>query len=284
MTFSEVVAFYFSATSHRSKDRDGYSFRNLAPAFAARNIVDIRRVDVRAYINDRQIQGITVSTIKRELRFASAAVNLARVELEKSFQNPFQSLKLPEAEPRVRWIERHEASQLIQAAGYEARTPHLQYFIILALHTGCRCGELLSLEWSRVDLLRRFFRLEARHTKSARRRAIPLNSESLRALEALLAWRDCYAPSSPWVFPASTPTGHIQRFKAGWDNACKRVGIEDFRIHDLRHTCASWLVMADVSLYVIRDLLGHSSITVTERYAHLSPDKVAEAVRHLEFV
>ncbi|WP_277399371.1 site-specific integrase [Burkholderia sp. Ac-20384] len=67
----------------------------------------------------------------------------------------------------------------------------------------------------------------------------------------------------------------------GFRAACERVGISDFRIHDLRHTFASWLVMSGVSLYVVRDLLGHSSIAVTERYAHLSPDQGRSAVQSL---
>nr|WP_205192528.1 MULTISPECIES: tyrosine-type recombinase/integrase [Burkholderiaceae] len=59
----------------------------------------------------------------------------------------------------------------------------------------------------------------------------------------------------------------------GFEAACRRCGIDDFRIHDLRHTFASWFVMDGVSLYIARDLPGHSSVTVTERYAHLSPDQ-----------
>ncbi|WP_038777289.1 site-specific integrase [Burkholderia pseudomallei] len=72
--------------------------------------------------------------------------------------------------------------------------------------------------------------------------------------------------------------GNLQK---GFVAACARAGIENFRIHDLRHTFASWLVMEGVSLYVVKDLLGHSSITVTERYAHLSPDHGREAVQKL---
>ena len=72
--------------------------------------------------------------------------------------------------------------------------------------------------------------------------------------------------------------------KRSFKTACQRVGIEDFCIHDLRHTCASLAVSAGVSLEALRDLLGHSSVTVTERYAHLAPAKVREAVAVLDAV
>ncbi len=96
-------------------------------------------------------------------------------------------------------------------------------------------------------------RLDALHTTTARRRSVPLNREAMPCLS-------------------------FESGKTGFRNACERAGISDFRIHDLRHTCTSWLVMAGVDLYMVRDLLGHASITQTERYAHLAPAKVAAAV------
>ena len=73
----------------------------------------------------------------------------------------------------------------------------------------------------------------------------------------------------------------VATLQKGFDAACKRCGIDDFRIHDLRHTFASWLVMDGVSLYLVKDLLGHSSVAVTKRYAHLSPDQGRVAVQQL---
>jgi len=70
--------------------------------------------------------------------------------------------------------------------------------------------------------------------------------------------------------------------KKGFRSACAKAGLQDFRIHDLRHTCAAWLVSEGVPLSEVRDLLGHASITMTERYAHLAPDRVRSAVAKLE--
>ena len=76
----------------------------------------------------------------------------------------------------------------------------------------------------------------------------------------------------------------MQSIKRSWATACRRAGIEDFHIHDLRHTCAAWLVSAGVALTEIRDLLGHSTIRMTERYAHLAPENIRAAVAALDVI
>lgn len=281
MFFREIASFYLANSLHRSKARDQFSLNRLAPYFQDKVVGSIKRTDVRAYIRARQAKGVTLSTVRRELRFASAAVNFAAVELELDIRNPFQSLNIPEAEPRCRWLTRDQADRLVKSAALHAKTPALPCFIVLALNTGCRRGELLGLEWSRVDMTRSLFYLDAAHTKTAKRRSVPLNADSLGALRELLQWRAREYPGSPWVFPSASG-GHVRWLKTAFRNSCQRAGIADFRIHDLRHTCASWLVMAGVDLYTVRDLLGHTSIATTERYAHLAPDRLSAAVAKLE--
>lgn len=277
MTFGEVATLYLSAKNHTSKWRDQCSLNRLSPFFRDRRLAEVTRHQVRQYVEHRRGKGISDSTIRKELHFASAAINFVRLEHEVELKNPFHALGIPEPEGRLRWITREEAERLIQASRPYARTPYLSCFIRLALNTGCRRGELLALEWERVDFARRLLFLEARHTKTKVRRTIPLNDQAMQALNELRRWHAQDCPDSPWVFTSSAG-GHIRWLKTAFRNSCKRAGITDFRIHDLRHTCASWLVMAGVDLYVVRDLLGHASITTTERYAHLAPVKVAAAV------
>ncbi|MCZ7598461.1 MAG: site-specific integrase [Gammaproteobacteria bacterium] len=87
-------------------------------------------------------------------------------------------------------------------------------------------------------------------------------------------------PSSPWVF-CDKQGNRIQSVKRSFATACRRAGITDFRVHDLRHTCVAWLVTAGIPLAEVRDLLGHSTVKMTERYAHLAPENVRAAVARL---
>jgi len=279
MQFEDVIGAYLSAKPRLTKaSRETYSLKNLLPFFGGFDVKELKRAKVRAYIANRLGHGVKLSTVRRELRLFSAAINFVRDEYEINLPNPVARLGLPSEEPRVRWITREEARRLLEASRSPQR-PHLEVFIRLALSTGCRKSELLKLEWERVDLNRRCFLLEARHTKAKKRRTVPLNDSALGAFRKMRCWQDDYAPQTPFVF--GWERGRIASLKTSWTNALRRAGIENFRIHDLRHTFASWLVMQGVSLYVVKELLGHSSITQTEIYAHLAPDAHCEAVQKI---
>jgi integrase len=233
----------------------------------------MKRCEVRAYIEHRQRFGVKTLTIHRELSLLSAAINFIRAEFELVFRNPISCLGFRKPESRVRWITREEAGRLLGEAERTAQRPHLAVFIRLALNTGCRRGELLNLEWERVNREQGMILPEAKHNKSRRRRTIPLNDDTLGALACLRDWQQTKGLETPWE------RGRIGSFKTGFRNALKRAAIEDFRIHDLCHTFASRLAMQGESIYVVRDLLGHASVKQTEIYAHLAPDQAATAIQ-----
>ncbi|KAA0088801.1 site-specific integrase [Paraburkholderia sp. T12-10] len=281
MIFEDLIGVYLASKSHRSKQRDMYSLKRLQPHFGGKSVIGLKRGDVRSYVTVRLADGVQESTVQRELRFFSAAINFVRIEHDRpDLPNPVVRLGLGVGCGRVRWISRKEADALVLAAGRFARRPHLPNFVKLALHTGCRKNELLKLEWSRIDFERRVLQLEPQNTKNGKRRVVPLNDEAVSTLLAQREWVRCYAPKSRWVFAVASGN-RLTTLQKGFRAACDRAGIENFRVHDLRHTFASWLVMAGVSLYVVKDLLGHSSITVTERYAHLAPHVGCSAVQLL---
>jgi integrase len=178
-------------------------------------------------------------------------------------------------------MTREESVRLLDEASREPQAPHLTDFIRLALNTGCRKGELLGLEWKRVDLQAGLILLEADHTKTLKRRSVPINADAREAILSRSRFRARHCPLSPWVF-CHEDGSRVLDLKRSFTTARKRAGIEDFRVHDLRHTCAAWLVSAGVPLTAVRDLLGHTTVKMTERYAHLAPENVRAAVAMIE--
>jgi len=281
-TFDEVILPYLKASRQkRSADNIRLLVKRLRTHFHGHEMDKLAAPDIRAYIAERKQDGVSNATVNRELEVLSAAINYVKREMDWSLPNPVPGRHLEEPEGRVRWLTKGEAAALIRAATAERKAPHLPDFITLALHTGMRRGEILGLEWRRIDVNVGLVYLEAQHTKAKKRRSVPLNNTARNSLVNRLRFRAQYCPDSPWVF-CNEQGQRIKDVKRSFATACRRTGITDFRIHDLRHTCAAWLVTAGVPLTEVRDLLGHSTVTVTERYAHLAPENVRAAVSKLE--
>lgn len=282
-TFEELMVTYLKVTEKdkKSADKDKTRARNLRQFFGGRILNDLKSADIRAYQEFRRKQGRSNATINRDLALLSSAINYANREWDWNIPNMASDRKLKEPEGRTRTLTEVEYGQLIEAAKLEPRARHLPDFITLAVHTGCRAGELLGLPWSEVNLANNVFVLEGRRTKSGKRRGVPLNHTARQVMLRRAAFRAQHCPHSPWVFCDRTGR-QIVSVRKSFDTARKRAGLEDFRIHDLRHTCATWLVNQGVSLTDLRDLLGHSTVKVTERYAHLDQEKIKDAVKLLD--
>ncbi|GAA0581177.1 tyrosine-type recombinase/integrase [Halomonas salifodinae] len=282
-TFEEVMVEYLRGSSHlRSIETLKMQVGILRGFFGGREVGGITGQDIKAYIRHRREVGRANATINRELAALSSAINYCNREWEWGLPNPVKGRLLREPHHRERYLTRAEVGRLITEARKLRSGDLLGDFIELAVHTGCRRGELLGLEWSRVTLERgrETITLNARHTKSGKPRQVPMNSTAVGAIRRRAAWRAECAPESPWVF-TRPGGGQVKSLRNGFERAAGKAGLDDLRIHDLRHTAASWLVTDGVPLEVVKELLGHSSITMTERYAHLAPHRVREAVNRL---
>ena len=166
---------------------------------------------------------------------------------------------------RIRYLTDEEAKRLLN----NCQKSELKLLIKMALMTGMRKSEMLNLIWQNIDLKAKLIHIE--ESKNGERRSIPISDSLLDELKAIEE-----KPSNERVFK-DVKSLHYQ-FKI----LLKVSAIKNFHFHDLRHTFASWLAIKGVSLYTIKELLGHKSILMTQRYAHLSPDSRQNAVNMIQ--
>ena len=281
-TVQEFVSIYLNVIRSRLRSHAQIArhLNRISTYFSGKKLKAIRRNDVAEYAEFRQSQGVTPASINIELAALSASINYANKRWETELKNPVTGLFYPSKPGRLRYLEREEAEQLLLEAS-KLRSPYLVDFIELALNTGARKNELLQLKFRSVDLQRKILTIEAQTTKTGKRRYLPINKAATAVIERRRAYRDQNCPDSPWVF-AKRGGGRMKYPDNAFRIAVANAGLEDFTVHDLRHTFASWLVTEGVELIKVRDLLGHSSIRMTERYAHLAPFRLHEAVGVLD--
>lgn len=191
----------------------------------------------------------------------------------RGWTHPCRGLKrIPEADGRVRFLDAEERTRLFDACR-SSRYPRLHAIALTAMLTGARRGELLGLRWRDLELDEGLARLGK--TKNGDRRTLvllPQVVEVLRPFQSSDPARFVFGSvRSKYLEPASVDTA--------WREALARAGIKDFRFHDLRHCCASYLAQAGTPLNVIAEVLGHRKLDMARRYAHLTTQTKAQAMR-----
>jgi integrase len=213
------------------------------------------------------------ATLNRYIAALSSVFTWAIAErlAPRGWTNPCRGLRrLREPAGRVRFLDADERARLF-AACKVARYPRLYALVLMAMLTGARRGELLALKWGDVDLEAGVARLG--RSKNGDRRTLVLLPQVIEAL------RPFSGDSSRFVFGSvATRYQSPAVLDTAWRHAIARAQIENFRFHDLRHCCASYLAQAGKPLNVIQDVLGHRKIDMTLRYAHLTVDAKAKAM------
>lgn len=231
---------------------------------------DIKKANIRQYAQKR-LKNAKYATINREISFARASINAVNRDFELQLKNPFEDIKFCEDEylPNYLTVEQYQA--LLSAClshGYQ----DLHDFIILLTMTGCRPVEIKNLAWSDVHLQKRFFIVRNCWSKNKRMMYKYLNDTAIELLNSRNQARQ-----GDWVF-TNTKTGKaIGSYQKIFDKVKKDL---DFNctFYDLRHTYASWLVQGSVSIYTVKELLGHRDIASTMRYAHLDYSSYCNAL------
>jgi integrase len=211
------------------------------------------------------IAGRTVAYLAAILSFA-----VRRGLLE---SNPARLVEVNSSGRRERFLNAEEFEKLgaaLAAAEASGANPRFVAIIRLLALTGCRKSEIARLRWSEVDLEDGVLRLANTKTRA---RLVPLSAEARVILTAQNRVED-----KPWVFPASRGDGPAIGLQKFFSGICRRAKLEGVTIHSLRHSLASMAVKGGASLFLVGRALGHASTAVTERYAHLQLDPVAQVV------
>lgn len=274
LTFEEFAKDFLQHCSRKKANTRIFykvTIKPLLEYFKDKFLSDITAYMIEQY-KEKRFRKVSVTTVKREMTTLNYFFNCA-VLWNKALKNPMKEVeKIKEPPGRIRWLELDDVKLLLS----QCKALYLKMIVMIALHTGMRKGEILALRKEHIDLVNKIITVEenrstgiAGTTKSGKRRHVPINRTLLPAL-------------NEWMEPCKEDRLFAyDDIKKGFAAAVKRAGITDFTFHDLRHTFASHMVMSGVDIVTVSKLLGHSSINMTMKYAHLSPDHKRLAVEKL---
>lgn len=252
----------------RGADRERYKLRVLrAHSLADARLDKVSGAMIAAY-RDERLKMVTSGTVRRELAILRHCFEVARREWDIPLKvNPVQQIKLPApSKARERRLTPGEASAFWKSVD-RARAPWLKPFIVLAIETGMRRGELLWVLWQDVDLAKCLVRLTK--TKNGHERVVPLTPLAVATLRSLSQVGDR-------VFPVKAAT-----VRQAWERLIARAQIEDLRLHDLRHEAVSRFFEMGLSTPEVALISGHRDPRMLFRYTHLRPESVAQKLASL---
>lgn len=251
---------------------DEYFSKRILQRFGNKLLNDVTPMHISKYITDRRNDGVGDVTINHELRLLRHAYNLAIHEWELIDQTPFARIKIPSGDvKRVRYLYPDEEERLMNAL-----PQWLVPIVTIARETGLRLSNIINLEWNQVNIFSKMIILET--TKNGQPHSVPMTENVSNILRTLFVDK-----KNSYVFGFGKKGKPFNRCWVGksFRDTCRKAGIENFRFHDLRHDFCSRLVQRGADLYSVAGLAGHKDIKTTQRYAHLSPEKLRSTIQIL---
>lgn len=216
-------------------------------------------------------------TVRHYLMSLSSCMDYAKRKKRWIEKNPVSDVDAPPVSPgRIRWLSDDERKQLLAACD-KSGNPDLALVVRIALASGARQAEIMHLRWRMVDLSRECAFLPT--SKTGEPRVMPLPGTVTDALRARAKVR---ATGSDLVFPSPDDPNRPRNIWQAWDVARKLAGLPDFRFHDLRHTAATEMLRAGVDSRIVATVLGHRSLNMMRRYAHVAPELVVAAAKKVQ--
>ena len=254
--------------------------RNVLPVIGDKPLSEVTRGQVTALIHGLAAKGQAATTVNRTLAHIKAIFNRAiEWEIDGIEKNPAKGVKpLPDHKRHERYLSPEEAQQLLQVVS-KSQNKLLPYIVALLLLTGCRRREVLEARWEYVDLERGLLTIPL--SKSGKPRYVPLSPAArnilIKSKLIVIKLLGSEEAGNGWVFPNPKTRKPFLKMQTGWMRARRLAGLEGLRVHDLRHSFASALVNRGMTLYDVKEALGHSSVVTTQRYAHLAPQRLMQA-------
>lgn len=245
---------------------------HLVPRWGKLRLDEIRPQDIAQWLAEKAAEGLAPASVEKIRVTFGRSFELARQwDMPGPASNPVRSVPRPKFDnKRERFLTRDQAGRLLDAAG-RSLNPQLKPILGLLLLTGARVSELLQAEWRHVDLERRAWHIPI--TKTGKARYVPLSQAAVDVIQALPTFTGC-----PYLIPNPETRLPFVSIKHAWQTARREAGMRDLRIHDLRHSAASFMINGGVDLYAVGRILGHADHKSTMRYSHLANETLMRAV------
>jgi integrase len=257
----------YAKANKRSWLRDQQIMKHLNTAMGTAQMGDIGALQIERYKLNRLKESASAATVNREVALLKHMFNVAEHWQLFSGRNPVKGVKfLQEDNVQIRSPSEAEEEELLQCC-----SPYLQDLVTFAINTGLRLGEILNLKWEEVDLENAVIKMLVRRNR--RMLEVPLNDTALAVVNGWYGLRKC-----EYVFYNPETGGQWRDLWLGLKKACRKAGLNDVTWHTFRHTFASRLTRNGADLVTVKELLGHSSVSVTMRYAHTNRDAKKRAV------
>jgi integrase len=260
-------------TYQRSYDTtEMYMRRHIKPRWGKLLLSEITQQDVAKWLSEKSGEGLAPATVEKIRVILGRSFELAlEWNVPGVTRNPTHGIKRPPINnARDRYLTAAEAERLrLAVAG--SRNTQLKYIVDLLLLTGARVSELLNAKWEHVDQDRRLWLIPT--SKTGKPRHVPLSSLALDIVRVVPRFTKC-----PWLLPNPKTREPFTDIKHAWQTARDEAGLPGLRIHDLRHSAASFMINAGVDLFAVGRVLGHADHKSTMRYSHLAHDTLLAAV------
>lgn len=246
--------------------------RHILPKWGRVRLTDIDSRAVAHWLAEKRAEGLAPATVEKiRVIFGRSFVLGLRWNIPGADKNPTRGISRPPLNnARERFLSPEEAARL-RVAVAASKNPQLQHIVGLLLLTGARVRELLNARWEHVDVERRSWLIPT--SKTGKPRHVPLSTAAVAIVAALPRFKNC-----PYLVPNPDTLKPFVSIKHGWQQARRVARLPGLRIHDLRHSAASFMVNSGVDIFAVGKVLGHASYQSTQRYAHLANATLLAAV------